>query len=448
MTDAEDQIASDHSRALRGMSTSAMRLIEIVQRRQEDARRREADGQREAAQALRDRQEAQRTAARTLAAQGLDPHWREAAGDREIATAFVYAEAYAETDPLARVAHEQLSQMLAERHDDVAAFIDDNVTQQDLDRVPAPEGEPSPTQQRWMDAARAHDAAERHEQHLEQLDPNDPDTLQGTRVLDAQALKQWSDQTVAGLVGEDSHTFLINWSGQDGAAPTTTVLDPEAVQRWSDEPLAELLGKPIDQVVLVPEQVQQQRERDARLAVVGEDVANQWADLSEQFDRDRADRWLNDNLTPSEMAELNKWQLWNEAQLQIAEGASIQETMEDLADKETQLGLDLELDETAQQRQSEGPSDQAEHEGKATTALERGDMEHAGLGQFPDEKKSANDDLAQRDPQAAEVLGLTHPGRSQSAAEQVARAAKTDKTPQRKARKHGQERGPERTLNR
>src|SRR5690625_7800582 len=153
MTDAEDQIASDHPRALRGMSTSAMRLIEIVQRRQEDARRREAEGRRGAAQPLRARQGAERTAPRTIAAQGLDPRWREAAGDREIATACVYAEAYAETDPLARVAHEQLSQMLEERHEDVAAFIDSNMTQQDLDRVPAPEGEPSPTQQRWIDAA-------------------------------------------------------------------------------------------------------------------------------------------------------------------------------------------------------------------------------------------------------------------------------------------------------
>jgi len=447
MTDAEDQIASDHSRALRGMSTSAMRLIEIVQRRQEDARRREAEGQREAAQALRDRQEAQRTAARTIAAQGLDPHWREAAGDREIATAFVYAEAYAETDPLARVAHEQLSQMLEERHEDVAAFIDSNMTQQDLDRVPAPEGEPSPTQQRWIDAARAHDAAERHGEHLEQLDPDDPETMQDTRVLDQQKLDEWADQTVAGLVGEEPHTVLVSWSAEDGKEPTTTVLDPEAVRRWSDEPVADLLDKPVDQVVIVPEKSQQQT-RDEHLAVVGEEVATQWADLSEQFGRDRADRWLTDNLTPSEMAEMSKWQLWNEAQQEIAEGVSVQQAMEDLADKEAALDLHLELDETVQEQQGEGPADQAEHEGNAASARERGDMEAAGLGQFPDEKKPAKDDLAERDPQAAEVLQLTKPGRGQPAAEQVARAAEKDHAPQRTARKHGQERGPERTLSR
>src|SRR5690625_1325303 len=89
-----------------------------------------------------------------------------------------------------------------------------------------------------------------------------------------------------------------------------------------------------------------------------------------------------------------------------------------------------------------------EHEGNAASARERGDMEAAGLGQLPAEKKPAKDDLAERDPQAAEVLQLTKPGRGQPAAEQVARAAEKDHAPQRTARKHGQERGSERTLSR
>lgn len=68
MTQIEDQVVDSHSRVLRGMSSTAMRVLEVMHRRREEAARREADGQREAAQALRDREAAQREAARTIAA--------------------------------------------------------------------------------------------------------------------------------------------------------------------------------------------------------------------------------------------------------------------------------------------------------------------------------------------------------------------------------------------
>lgn len=442
MSETEDQIVSDHSRALRGLSATSMRLLEIIQRRKEESRRREADGQREAAQALRDREVAQRDAARTLAAQGLDPRWREAASDREIATAFVYAEAYAETDPLARVAHDQMEQHLAERHESVAQFVDANISGADLERVPAPEGTPTATQQRWIDAARASDATERHEEQLSRQEAGAaPDaTVETPRVLDAQELQQWSDQTIASLVGDEPSTIIITADALEGAGkPRSTVLDPDVTRRWADETVASVVGGTTDTLVIVPdltEMEQRQRIRE-HLATVGDDVAAQWADISQQYGRDRADQWLEGGLTPTEMGETNKWLLWNEAQQSIAEGVSIEQAMQELAEREDELGLNLD---------AVFASELAEEQGEAATALERGDMEHAGVGQFPHERNM--DDLAERDPDAARVLQTTRPGRTQSAAEQVGAAATKNTAEQRKARKHVQERGPERSLGR
>jgi len=454
MSETEDQIASDHSRVLRGMSATAMRLIELIQRRQEEARRREAEGQREAAQALRDRQEAQRTAGRTIAAQGLDPQWRDAASDREIATAFVYAEAYADSEPLAKVAHDQLSDYLAERHESVAEFVDANVSQEDLDRVPAPEGTPSATQQRWMDAARAADAAERHSEHLEQLDPENPQTLmtdsgKRTLVLDPDELERSTDETVSKLLGDDPHTVVLSWEVSEQSPARSTVLDPELLERWSDQTIADVFHGNPDTIVVVPDlsEFERQQRIKTHLATVSDEVAGQWADLTQEYGRDRADQWLEGNLTESEMARTNKWLLWNEAQREIAEGSSIQEAMQELAEREHDLGLDLELDEPSPATPDDLAGDLAEHQGKAAVATERGDMEHAGVGQFTPERDEASE-LEQRDPQAASVLRTTRPGRTQSASEQVAAAADKGKADQRKARKHTQERGPERNLGR
>ncbi|MEE1652161.1 hypothetical protein V1260_15370 [Brachybacterium sp. J144] len=455
MTEAEDDIVGDHSRVMRGMSATGMRLMEIIQRRREEQRRREADGQREAAEALRDRQQAQRDAARTIAAQGLDPQWRERASDSEIATAYVYAEAYAQTDPLAKVAHDQLSDHLTARHENVAEFVDSNLSQGDLDRVPAPEGTPSPTQQRWMDAARAADAADRYGEQLEQLEAAGPETQATSagempRTLDAAELERMADQTISQLLGEDPHTMVLRFKSGDlneemqSAKAKTVILDSEALKRWSDQTIGDLAGPRPDSIVVIPDLTEQQRLHriGQHLASVGDEVANQWADLTEQFGRDRADAWLEGNLTESELARMTKWQLWNEAQREIAEGATIQDAMEELAEREADLGLDLQPNDYGARSPEDLAGDLAEHEGKAAIALERGDLEHAGLGQFAHERSVG--DLEQRDPQAASVLKVTQPGRSQSAATQVARAAQKKSAEQRKAHTNGQERGPAR----
>lgn len=420
MTEAEDDIVGDHSRVMRGMSATGMRLMEIIQRRKEEQRRREADGQREAAEALRDRQQAQRDAARTIAAQGLDPQWREHASDSEIATAYVYAEAYAQTDPLARVAHDQLSDHLTARHENVVEFVDANVSQDALDRVPAPEGTPSPTQQRWIDAARAGDAAERSRETLNNPEAKDAPNV---RVLDAEELQHSSDQTVRALLGEEPHTAFVSWTPQQDGPATVTVLDPIVLDRWADNTLDGLFGQSPDSVTLIPDLSGAQEEQRIKehLATVGEDVANQWADLTDQYGRERADKWLEGNLTESEMAETNKWLWWNEAQREIAEGASIQEQMEQLMAREAELGLDPGLDLAQPSSGEELADDVAEAESNATTALKRGDMERAGVGQFPHDEQAMND-LAEIDPQAANVLATTKPGRTVPAAEQVAEA--------------------------
>lgn len=421
MTETEDDIVGDHSRAMRGLSATGMRLMEIIQRRRQDQRRREADGQREAAEALRDRQQAQRDAARTIAAQGLDPQWRERASDSEIATAYVYAEAYAEADPLARVAHDQLSDHLTARHENVAEFVDANVSQGDLDRVSAPEGSPSPTQQRWIDAARAADAVERSREMVNAPEVQDAPNV---RVMDAEELERSSLQTVRALLGEDPHTAFVSWTPQEDSQASVTVLDPVLLDRWADNTLDDMFAQSPDSVTLIPDfsGAQEEQRIKQHLATVGEDVANQWANLTDQYGRERADKWLEGNLTESEMAETNKWLWWNEAQREIAEGASIQEQMEQLRAREDELGLDPGADLTQPSSGEELTDDVAEAEGDAATALERGYMERVGVGQFAHDEQTIND-LAETDPQAARVLATTQPGRSMSAAEQVAEAA-------------------------
>lgn len=268
-------------------------------------------------------------------------------------------------------------------------------------------------------------------------------------MLEAEDLQRWSDQTLGSLVGEDPDTMVLGWNVSEAAPARSTVLDPEVLQRWSDEAIAEVFGNKPDTAVVVPDLSEYQRQHriHAHLATVGDDVAGQWADLTNQYGRDRADNWLEGNLTESEMARTNKWLLWNEAQREVAEGVSIEQAMQDLADRESDLGLDLVLDEPGQAAPDNLAGDLGEHQGKAAVATERGDMEHAGLGQFQREKNETSD-LAQRDPQAARTLATAGPGRTMPAAEQVAAAAEKSKVSQRKARTPGREHTPEKSLGR
>ena len=90
--------------------------------------------------------------------------------------------------------------------------------------------------------------------------------------------------------------------------------------------------------------------------------------------------------------------------------------------REEELGVDLDPGLGHPASAEELADDVAEAEGKATELRERGDMEHAGVGQFAHDEQSAKD-LAERDPQAASVLAMTKPGRQIPAAEQVEEAA-------------------------
>lgn len=132
---------------------------------------------------------------------------------------FVFAEAYRETDPLARVTQEQMSQHIAARHGEVAEFVDSQVSADDLDHVPAPKAAPSPTQQRWMDAARAEETVEEHgEQVARAVISEDGAELKGVvadrlpPVLDADVLRSQSDTTIANLLDSTpgtSHALFV-----------------------------------------------------------------------------------------------------------------------------------------------------------------------------------------------------------------------------------------------
>lgn len=152
MTEVEDEISESHARIFRAASGAGMRLIDMLARSGEDRKRREAEGQREAAAALERREVAQEKAMRTITGRALDPDFTNKASDRDLAMTFAWAEAYAQRDPVAKEAHERLSTHLRERHGDVGQFVDSNIGPGDLDRVPAPDGEISATQQRAADA--------------------------------------------------------------------------------------------------------------------------------------------------------------------------------------------------------------------------------------------------------------------------------------------------------
>lgn len=445
MTEIEDQLVDSHSRVLRGMSATAMRVLEVMQRRKEEVARREADGQREAAQALRDREAAQRDAARTIAAQGLDPRWREAASDRELATAFVFAEAYRETDPLARVAHEQMSQHIASRHGEVAAFVDAQVSAADLDHVPAPEGTPSPTQQRWMDAARAGETVESHgEQVARAAAPDAQKSSDGVvddrlpAVLDVDALRAQSDTTIASLLdgnpGTDHALFVFNEADGDRAS---TVLDSEVVRRIAeaDATIADLTGDNPHKLVVVPDltEYKQDARRNALIAAASEETAQQWADLSQAYGREHSDQWLEGNLSARDREAADRWILWHDAQARIAQGESIQEAMQDLAEKESALGIDLDFNGTV------GEAD-ATH-GRQLVQENEAELYRAGMGfgEFP-HSRDALEDLEQRDPEAASVLRTSMAGRTRGAADQVAIGQESRLPGGKKARSRGAQR--------
>lgn len=447
MTEIEDQVVDSHSRVLRGMSATAMRMLEVMQRRREEAARREADGQREAAQALRDREAAQREAARTIAAQGLDPRWRDAASDRELATAFVFAEAYRETDSLARVAHEQMSQHIVSRHGEVAEFIDSQVSVDDLDHVPAPEGVPSPTQQRWMDAAHAQDAVEEiGDQVTRAVASEDPVAEELPPVLDAEELSARSDIEIASLFEGDPNVaysvFVFNEPESDRAS---TVLDPEATRRLvdADATIADLTGDQPHKLVVVPDisKYQKDAHRNSLLAAAGDETAAQWADLSQAYGRDHADQWVEGNLSERDQETADRWILWRDAQARIAQGESIQDAMADLAEKESALGIDLDLNGTV------GEAD-ATH-GRQLVQENEAELYRAGMGfgEFPHSRESL-DDLEQRDPEAASVLRTTMAGRTRGAADQVAAGQEGRLPGGKKARTRGAKREGSRDLGR
>lgn len=149
--DAEDELFGDSARVVRATSTVVMRALEQMHRRQEERSRRAAEGFREGAQALADREKAQHEAMRALIAPARDPQWVERASDRDVAIAYVYAEAYAEQDEHARHTRDSLGRQLEARHGNVATFVDTHVSPDEIERTPIPQGaELHPPRPGWL----------------------------------------------------------------------------------------------------------------------------------------------------------------------------------------------------------------------------------------------------------------------------------------------------------
>lgn len=151
--DVEDELFGDSARVARSVSSVVMRAMEQGSRRREEQARREQDGFQQAAAALREREKAQQEAMRAIIAPARDPQWVERATDRDVAIAYVYAEAYAGQDEHARLTRDSLAQQLDQRHGDAARFVDSTLTPEDLEKVPVPaDANLSPTQARLVAA--------------------------------------------------------------------------------------------------------------------------------------------------------------------------------------------------------------------------------------------------------------------------------------------------------
>lgn len=334
MNDFEDDIVGEYVRVFRGVSATGMRMLEQMQRRREEARRREAEGQREAAQALRDRQGAQRDAAREYARLGLDSRWRDAASERDLATAFVHAEAYAESDEVCRVAYDAMLGDIAQRHGDVAAFVDEHVDDSVISRVPAPEGQPSASQQRAMERAAA-----------------EPDLTE--------------------------------------------------------------------------------RRRQLVVVSIDDDKANEWARRAQEQGRLAADSWLNQNLSPEEAANVERWERWEQAAREQADAERLREE----ASVERGAGTEA---SNSHAEALEARADRHEQEADADREVANTDWSLEGL-----HTAKQLEELEQRDPEAARALRTVQAGRTRPAAELVRNGSGSGAT-EKKARKRTPDRRAER----
>ena len=324
MQEPEDEVVGEAGRLSRSASMMGMKLADVLLRMRERQERRAADAQREAAAALGEMRQAQREGAHELIKPALDPDWRDRASNQDLARAFVYAEAYADSSPLAGVVRDQLEQHIGAQHDNVAQFVDQNVSERDLERVPAPSGHLSPTQERLLDR-REQDALASAEQEK---------------------------------------------------------------------------GTPVDRAK----------------AVAGEEKADAYANVAEIRGQDAANVWLQDALDEDALAELTKWERWDEAERERGE-----------ADLEREAATDAETEEEA----AEHADDAAEREAKAESLEEQGDMEHAGVGQFQRSQQDLQRVEAQ-DSEAGESLRVARAGRTQGAAQQVAEHRNTHRGEPRK----------------
>lgn len=240
--DTEDELFGDSARVVRATSMVVMRAVEQVNRSREERSRREADGYRAAAAALEQRERAQQEAMRAIISPARDSQWRDNASDLDLATAYVYAEAYADQDPHARIIRDQIGSDLSKRHGDVAAFIDASVSSEQIESVPVPAGaDLTPTQARlvaardnraeqWANIVEVQGEAEAKQWLVHNLDEKEKARLHAVNLEDGAG----ADRSEASQERTEEQDPSLNDSERDAAGERAEDLETEAAQKDSD----------------------------------------------------------------------------------------------------------------------------------------------------------------------------------------------------------------------
>ncbi|MDN6301538.1 MAG: hypothetical protein L0J57_00605 [Brachybacterium sp.] len=444
--DVEDELFGDSARVARSMSTVVMRAVEQMQRRREERARREGEGYRESAQALAERETAQKEAMRALIAPARDPQWIERASDRDVAIAYVYAEAYAGQDEHARHTRDSLGRHLESRHGDVAAFVDSHVTAEEIEQVPVPrDADLSPSQARLV-AARDETAEkwanvfevsgeERASQWLESnLDQSEKARLETHHLQRRAALERSEADAERGRASEpavDRLQPVKEWAAKNQPELYSKALLHEAngeSEPWSwaehthDQALGQLGGMSVD---------------EARSAVENADLANA------SHDGHRFRGWIGydlelDNMIIDKYPEaISAWQkddVHDRTDL-AAEGTVPAPRPREVDARSGEVGIGSEeqattrFAEEASRREALAHSRATEHE-DAAAGLEKGaNRERAGRGIHPHDPAQAQKgnvtDAEQREAlEAAQVAqgGREEPVREQLAAQRSGRA--------------------------
>lgn len=222
--DVEDELVNDGMRVVRTMTTMGMRMYELVNRHASEVARRQADAHREAARVLEQQQRAQQHAMEMLVRPALSEQWCQRAGDRDLATAFVYAEAWKDRDPVAEVAYGNLAEEIGKRGVELEEFANGNVPEHALEEMPEPSFDVTDEEQAQvaekMSEIREH--ATEAGRELPEVARTDPKFFAMTQVISEEQKRQMANlaetsgrdfavQTFEGYLSQDQRAKMRAW---------------------------------------------------------------------------------------------------------------------------------------------------------------------------------------------------------------------------------------------